>query len=313
MIDVSQRHSSGVFLRRHAVELGYRDRDLARAMRDGVLHRIRQGAYVDASVWKAGSPEQRHRLSVQAVLMSHEPGTVVPSHTSAAVLHGLTLHRPDLRRVHVTVLGGASGRSKQDLVYHQGRLTDDEVVTRDGIAVVGPVRAALESASLTDVEGGMVVLDSLLFNEEVDLRELWAAYDRMQRWPGTLRLQASVRLARPGAQTIGETRVRHLCWWARVPEPELQHEVRDQEGNLVGISDFWWPEQKLLGEFDGAVKYGRYLRPGEGPGDAVFREKRREDQMREAAEARMIRFIWSDLDNKRPTALRLRRALGLAP
>ena len=65
-----------------------------------------------------------------------------------------------------------------------------------------------------------------------------------------------------------------------IPIPELQHKVFDSAGNLVGIADFYWELYRHLGEFDGKVKYLKYLRPGESPTDCVFREKRREDRMR---------------------------------
>ncbi len=310
MLDLSQLRPSGVFLRRDALAHGYRDRDLSAALRGQVLQRVRHGAYVDAGRWADATPEDRHALAVHAVLLSHRPGSVVPSHTSAAVLHGLSLYRPDLTRVHLTVLDGAAGRRGPDVVYHQGDVGPSDLVTAE-VTVMEPVRTALEAASLADVEAGLVVLDALLHRGLADLGAVWAAYKRMTRWPGTLRLQTTVRLARHGAESVGESRARHLCWWAGVPEPVLQHPVRDRDGQLIGLSDFWWPDQRLLGEFDGAVKYGRLLRPGETAGDAVFREKQREDRMREAERASMIRFVWSDLSQRGVTARRLRHALGL--
>ena len=36
----------------------------------------------------------------------------------------------------------------------------------------------------------------------------------------------------------------------------------------------------MFGEFDGRVKYGRLLKPGQDPGEVVFAEKRREDLIR---------------------------------
>ena len=63
---------------------------------------------------------------------------------------------------------------------------------------------------------------------------------------------------------------------------------------MIGTSDFCWEEQRLLGEFDGKIKYGRLLRPGDEPGEAVFREKRREDEMRGESFG-MTRWIWADL------------------
>ena len=45
----------GILLRRHAIEQGFDDNWLWRMQRAGVIVRIRQGAYVDAEVWKASS------------------------------------------------------------------------------------------------------------------------------------------------------------------------------------------------------------------------------------------------------------------
>lgn len=67
-----------------------------------------------------------------------------------------------------------------------------------------------------------------------------------------------------------------------------------------------WREQRLLGEFDGKVKYGRLLRSGEEPGDAVFREKRREDRLRELTGFSMVRITWGDLYRPAETAARIR-------
>ncbi|WP_162794352.1 type IV toxin-antitoxin system AbiEi family antitoxin domain-containing protein [Nocardioides houyundeii] len=311
MDDLFSIRRHGVFLRRDALDLGYRDRDLVRARKERVLHRIRHGAYVDQSLWDSASAEERHRLHVQAVLLSHRPGSVAVSHCSAASLHELAMFRTPLDRVHLTMLGGASGRTTNDVVYHQGAIEDRDLVTVSDVLTVEPVRASLEVASSVGLEPGVVVLDSQLARPAGDLAATWAAFERMKHWPHTLRLQMMVRLARPGSMSVGETRVRLLCWRCRLPEPVLQHEVHDESGRLVGVSDFWWPRQCLLGEFDGAVKYGRYLRPGETAGGAVFREKRREDRMRELTGAGMIRFTWPDLATPEITARRLRTALAL--
>ncbi len=89
-----------------------------------------------------------------------------------------------------------------------------------------------------------------------------------------------------------------------LPEPELQFHVYDELGNLVGITDFAWPRYRLLGEFDGKIKYGRLLKPGQSPGEVVTDEKNREDRLREVTGWSMIRFTWSDLHVRavRPSA-----------
>jgi hypothetical protein len=68
--------------------------------------------------------------------------------------------------------------------------------------------------------------------------------------------------------------------WKLAPSA-LQLEIRAQDGALVARSDFAWEAERLVGEFDGRIKYGRLLRPGQDPGDAVFEEKRREDAIRD--------------------------------
>jgi len=63
---------------------------------------------------------------------------------------------------------------------------------------------------------------------------------------------------------------------------------RPADGWSGGV-DFGWPEQGVVGEFDGRVKYGRTdgtgagarpvavrRRPQRDPGEAVYREKQRE-------------------------------------
>ncbi|MGD5088725.1 hypothetical protein QT857_22520, partial [Xanthomonas citri pv. citri] len=96
------------------------------------------------------------------------------------------------------------------------------------------------------------------------------------------------------------------------PAPELQHEVFDVRGVLIGRTDWAWPKYQGLGEFDGKLKYGRLLRPGQDPGEIVFEEKRREDQLREATNSWMIRLLWSDYDMPNRTAARIRTKLAQA-
>src|SRR6476619_7517984 len=93
-----------------------------------------------------------------------------------------------------------------------------------------------------------------------------------------------------------------------VPPPALQIVIRGARGDAVAHSDFGWPECRTGGEFDGAQKYGRLLLPGEKPGDAVFKEKVREDRIR-ALGWHVVRWTWRDLDDRQELAARIGRAL----
>jgi hypothetical protein len=197
-------------------------------------------------------------------------------------------------------------------VYHQGRWTPDDIFAKDELLVLGPERCSLEAASLVPVEKGLVITDSVIDLGLGSVESLWSTYaDHMTHSPHCAKLQITLRLTRRGAQSVGETRSRFMCWSQHLPEPQLQFHVYDAYGHLIGITDFAWPEQRLLGEFDGKVKYGRLLKPGQQPGDAVFAEKNREDQLREATQWAVIRFIWAELNNPWACAERVRRLMRL--
>ena len=300
----------GVFLRHEAITLGLDDGVLRRSVRNGVLTKVRHGAYTFTDLWsQAGAPE-RHVLLLRAVMRAH-PNKVAASHHSAALLHGMDLWRVPLDRAHVTRLDGSSGRSHPDSVHHQGVTLDADLTTVDSLRVVDPARAALESASLLNVERGLVLVDSGLRLGLFTPAELHHQLERMTAWPDSLHLQLVARLADGRSGSVGETRARHLFWSQGLPAPRLQYEVRDARG-LIGIADFCWPEFGLLGEFDGKMKYERYLRPGETPGDAVFREKLREDRLRLATGWRMVRLTWAMLARAEETAAYLRSLMRVA-
>jgi hypothetical protein len=57
------------------------------------------------------------------------------------------------------------------------------------------------------------------------------------------------------------------------------------------------------------VDYGRGLKPGRDPGDAVFEEKRREDALRDE-DWRVVRWTWAELTPGGAVANRVERALA---
>ena len=139
--------------------------------------------------------------------------------------------------------------------------------------------------------------------------ELWTAKEQMQRWPKTLHLEVTLRLLDGRSQSVGETLSRSLFRKLSLPYPELQFPIYDDAGELIAIIDFAWPKHGVYGEFDGRVKYGRLLKPGQDPGDVVFAEKRREDLVRLTTGGIMVRFTWVDLHPVSAPALRLSQLL----
>ncbi len=301
----------GSFTRSDALEIGYDDNAIRRALRARLWTRVRQGAYTFTDLWVRMDEVARHLAAAHAVVRKLGPGVAL-SHTSAALEHGLTVWDADLSLVHVTRLDGGAGRTEAGVVHHEGFCLDSDLEEHDGHLRVGPTRAALETASLLPAEGAVVVLDDGLHKRLFTAADLDAQFAVMHRWPDTLHLQFAVPFADGRAESVGESRSRYLCYVHGLPAPDLQFPVYDERGHLVGITDMAWHEERLLGEFDGKAKYGRLLRPGEEPGDAVFREKVREDALRRVTGYSMIRLTWSDLYRGAETARMIRRLMRSA-
>jgi hypothetical protein len=302
--------TQGFFTRSDVLAMGHDDRTIRRSVRLRAWVRLRPGAYTFSDL-RSADEEQRHLVLARAVAAKLGP-TVALSHTTAALAHGLRVWGADLSKVHVTRLDGGAGRTESGVVHHEGFTVPSDLRTVNGVLVTHPARSAIEAASLLPPDGGLAVLDSALQLGLTDRVELNATYRLLGSWPQMQGVQVPVRMADAGAQSVGESRTRYLCYAHHLPAPTLQFEVRDPSGRLLGVTDLAWLEHRLLGEFDGQVKYGRYLRAGELPGDAVFREKRREDAICELLGWRMIRVVWADLGRPAETAARISRMLRMA-
>lgn len=306
-----QALAHGYFTRGDALRAGFDDNGIRHALRSRAWSRVRYGVYTFPDVWSALDDAGRHVATARAVV--HKLGTAVAmSHTSAALVHGLDVWDADLSVVHVTRLDGGAGRTEAGVQHHENLCLSDELTTRDGHLVTSPVRAALECASLLDAEAAVAVLDGGLHHGLFTVDQLHTCFAALRYWPGTLHLQFAVRFADGRAESIGESRSRYLFYAHGLPAPQLQFPVYDGRGQLVGITDFAWPAHQLLGEFDGKVKYSRFLRPGEEPGDAVFREKQREDALRRITGWSVVRLTWADLYRGPETAASIRRMLRSA-
>jgi len=116
-----------------------------------------------------------------------------------------------------------------------------------------------------------------------------------------------VRFSDGRSESVGESRSRVVLDRLGLAPSALQWEVRRPDGGLVARTDFAWEDCRVVGEFDGRIKYGRLLRPGQDPGDAVFEEKRREDAVRDEG-WEVVRWTWGDLTTPVRIGERVHRA-----
>jgi hypothetical protein len=283
---------------------GITDDELRQLRVQGRLTVVRRGAYVPSDDPRLDDAVARHALMVRAAVRDLSAEAVV-SHVSAAVLHGLTLWDVALKPVHVTRDRRSGGRCTSLLHVHTAGLDPDEVVDVDGIPVTSVPRTVADLARLLPFEPALVVADAALHRDRVTPAALADAVARAAGRRGSPPARRVAAAADGRAENPGETRSRIAIARARLPPPTLQHEVPE----LRARTDFYWEEFRTVGEFDGKVKYGRSLRPGEDPGEAVYREKLREDALRDLG-LKVVRWTWGELDTFTAPADRLRRAFA---
>lgn len=303
--------SRGIVLRRDVIAAGLNDNWLARMVKAKELARVRQGAYVLRQRWTNAAKVERHLMLASAVLRLYDDRPVAASHVTACVMHGAPSWGLDLARVHLTSLVGISERNQAKVVHHRGVCRVGDVSRQGAHWITAPARTALDTASLAGRVAGVCVLDWYLHEGMTTWPELVATFHAMKEWPDTLGLYRTLHLCDGRSESVGETRLRLLIRDLGLPPPEVQWEVRHPDGRLAGRVDLTWPEYGLMLEFDGLVKYRKYLRPGESVEDVVLREKAREDLLRELTGFRMLRVVWQDLDDPEETGRRIRTQLGI--
>jgi hypothetical protein len=302
---------NGVFSRAEALDWGETDKGLARARQAGLIVRLRRGMYAPAAVHEACDDSGKHLLRARAALKA-QLGDAVLTGASAAALHGFDLYDQDLSDVHLLRMDSVRSHHAAAANHHALTLpiTDRDIEVVDGIRVVCAARAVWEVACRSSLEAGVVTADSALHRDPTLIDRINDMADRFAYFPGSRQARAALKLADHRSESPGESVTRVQFHRYRIPIPELQYRVVNDRGELVGESDFYWEDERHLGEFDGKVKYLRFLRPGESPSDCVFREKRREDEMRSGLRG-MSRFIWADVmpQRSRRTMQDLARAL----
>ena len=189
-------------------------------------------------------------------------------------------------------------------------LTADEVVVVAGVSVTSLARTVVDLGRTLPLGQAVAAGDAArragLSSAELD-EVLALAHGR----PHVAAARRVVDLLDPRSESAGESASRVVLHELGIPPTSLQHEVFDASGRLIGRSDFAWEQHRTLGEFDGRVKYGRLLRPGETAADAVYREKRREDALRDQG-WQVVRWSWADLLQPHLLADRLHRAFRRA-
>lgn len=274
----------GVVLTSDLSDCGYGRHGVTALVRAGHLVRVRSGAFVEGTRHRESDSVTRHLFEARAVARSLGRSYAV-SHISAVATLGLPVVTADLGCVHVSYVGQGKSRRDRRLHVHSAVLASDTTV-RGGVLVVSPALAVVQTASCDGLRAGLIAADAALARGLVTAGELAGALAS----PGHFGQSAHVvEMADGRSESPGESWSRLVFAGLALPAPQLQAEIRDGRGGLVGRVDFLFREQRVIVEFDGRVKY-----EGADGRDALFREKRREDALRSMG-YQVVRLTWRDL------------------
>ena len=285
---------------------GWTSAEIARLARQGELKRIRRGAYEPPPEAELDHRESHRRLI--AATIRQTPLEAVLSHMSAAVLHGLPMWPSHLARVHLTRDQRGGGKIRRYTHLHVASLLEVDVCTIDGFRVTTEARTVFDLLRCLPMEKGVPVGDAAL-RAGLSLDQLAEVAGRCIGWRGMTQARRSLAFLDRRSESVGESSSRVVIHRLGLPAPTPQFEVFSELGLLVGRADFGWEELRTLGEYDGKIKYGKLLKPGQSSADVLFDEKQREDALRDLG-WQVVRWIWADLSHPQELRARLERAFA---
>jgi hypothetical protein len=295
-------------LTRALIAEGYNHDDLRRLQRESELIRVRRGAYAGSDKPDL-AVETRHRRLILGTAPQLRDGAVL-SHGSAAVLHGLPVWSSAVGRVHVTRNRRGGGRKRSVVQVHGAPLLPPEIVLIDDLPATSLVRTVLDLARTLPMTQAVAAGDRALALG-VTRHALDAGLIAMERWPGIRAARRVVEFLDVRSESAGESVSRVRVMEEGLPRPEPQKGIYWPDGRLIARVDFYWEERKTVGEFDGMIKYGRLLKPGQRIEDVIFDEKVREDELRDFG-LQVVRWIWRDLHRSGVLRDRVVRAFARA-
>lgn len=230
-------NTSEPFTRQAGLRSGLTIRELTGSGYRRLLHGVYIGSQIRPTV----------AVRARAALMVSATGSFVSHHT-AALLWGAWA--PLTTTIHVSTPTDQSRSERGGIAGHRAR-TDVRPVTRAGIPVAPPVEVFIDLAA---VGLGLIDLvtagDALVRAGAVTVDELVDAAARF-RGAGCRLARRAARYVREKVDSVMETRLRMLILLAGLPEPEIGHVIRREDGSWLYRLDLCYRGLLIGIEYDG--------------------------------------------------------------
>ncbi len=253
---IAERHH-GIFGIHHLDELG-----VTRQFR---RHRVATGRWEvvhDSAYRIAGTPTSWRSALVAACWAG---GTrAMASHRSAAALWRLPAGQDDITEI--TCPRWRRARHEGVVVHETTRLDAVDIEMVDGIPCTSAVRTLFDLSGRSGPRSLDLNIDAALRSELVTLEQLLAAGARLATHgrAGSARFKAVLSERVPGAsiaESPPERELAHHLVRQGLPEPVLQHVVRDARGAFVARVDLAYPDLMIVIEYDSFQEHVGKARP----------------------------------------------------
>ncbi len=198
--------------------------------------------------------------------------------------------------IEVTIGRDVPVRARAGVKLRRAGLPESDVVVRHGFRTTSPMRTICDLGSRADAVESVVAVDMALRAGLVQLSRLTSHVRTHSGEKGIKRLRRAVRLADPRSESPMETRLRMLLIRARLPGPAVQAELRDASGHFIARADLYYPDRRLVIEYD-----------GENHKDRLVADLRRQNALVNAG-YHLLRFTAADLRAPESVVAHVRRA-----
>lgn len=210
-----------------------------RALAGPTYRRLFTGVYTYAD-----HQRMPHAAAWAGIGIAKDPEAVA-SHYTAAVLWGAIV--PPTASVHVTVPAGHATMRPEGLVVHSG---NRDLGRRRGVPVTSPAHTFVDMARYLGLVDLVVLGDSLVRTACVTPSDLILTAS-IARGRNVRLARRAARLVRADVDSPMESMTRLLIVLAGLPEPVVNHVIRDADGALRRRLDMAYAEARLAIEYDG--------------------------------------------------------------
>lgn len=284
------------FRRGDAGDYGLTDADVRRLLNHGVLIRLAHGLLAGYRR-KELAVEEPSQVGLRVQAMQRRYPIAIAGYRTAAALHTLWIvgHSGP---VHLLRERGFP-REKHDVWVETASLPPHHRCVVEGVVATTIERTTVDLAQRLDGGEALALVDSAL-RSGVTKDQLFAMCDALcidaKAW-----VRGPISLGDDRSESALESMSRWLFHDNRLPAPELQALLGDDDGPFASV-DFYWKDEGVVGEADGMLKYD------ETP-EALRAEKLRQERI-ERMGLIVVRWTWADIMNKPAlTVRRVREAL----